>query len=97
MNPLERSLSFFGTSFVGGGGQMSLFEGEGVTTDAVKKLAHYLRHTRAVSALEYAILVGIIAIVISAAIVTLSGNITPVVKAVGDKVGTATVTQGVQK
>ena len=63
----------------------------------IKKFAHYLRNTKAVSALEYAILVGIIAIVISAAIVTLSSNITPVVTAVGDKVGKATVTQGVVK
>ena len=53
-----------------------------MTTCVAKKFARYLRHIRAVSALEYAILVGIIALVISAAIVTLSGNITPVVKAV---------------
>ena len=67
-----------------------------MTTCVAKKFARYLRNSRAVSALEYAILVGIIALVISAAIVTLSGNITPVVKAVGDKVGKATVTQGVK-
>ena len=67
-----------------------------MTTCVAKKFARYLRNSRAVSALEYAILVGIIALVISAAIVTLSGNITPVVKAVGDKIGTATVTQGVK-
>lgn len=35
----------------------------------------YVRSTRAVSALEYALLVGVIATVIAAALVTFSGNI----------------------
>ena len=39
-------------------------------TRYTKKFAHYLRNNKAVSALEYAILVGIIAIAISAALVT---------------------------
>ena len=35
----------------------------------------YLRHTRAVSALEYAIVVGVSAVVVSAAYETFKGNI----------------------
>ena len=66
-----------------------------MTPSVAKKFARYLRNTRAVSALEYAILIGIIAVVISAAIVTLSGNITPVVTAVGTKVQGATIDKGV--
>lgn len=63
-----------------------------MTTDTANR---YLRNTRAVSALEYAILVGIIAVVISAALVTFSGNLTPVLKNVGDKVKAANVVSGV--
>ena len=40
-----------------------------------KKFARYLRNTRAVSALEYAILVGVIAVAIVAALQTFSGQI----------------------
>ena len=39
------------------------------------KLVRYLRHTRAVSALEYAIVVGVSAVVVSAAYETFKGNI----------------------
>ena len=45
-------------------------------TRHTKGFVRYLRNNRAVSALEYAILVGIIAVAISAALVTFSGNIT---------------------
>lgn len=55
-----------------------------------KQFAHYLRHTRAVSALEYAMLIGVIAVAISAALVTFSGNITPVLTSIGSKVGAIT-------
>ena len=37
-----------------------------------KKFIHYLRTTRAVSALEYAILVGVIAVAMAAAMATFS-------------------------
>ena len=41
-----------------------------------KQLSHYLRNTKAVSALEYAILVGIIVVGIGAALVLLNKEIT---------------------
>ena len=50
-------------------------------TRYTKGFVRYLRTNHAVSALEYAILVGIIAVAISAALVTFSTNITN-----GDKV-----------
>ena len=52
-------------------------------TRYTKKFAHYLRNTRAVSALEYAILVGVIAVAISAALVTFGGTITAALVRVG--------------
>ena len=48
-------------------------------TRYTKGFVRYLRNNRAVSALEYAILVGIIAVALSAALVTFSGNITTAV------------------
>ena len=56
------------------------------------KFAHYLRSTPAVSALEYAMLIGVIAVVISAALLTFSGNLTPVLTSIGGKVATITGT-----
>ena len=78
-----------------GGGTVSLFEEEAMTLCVAKKVAHYLRNTRAVSALEYAILIGMIAVAISTALVAFSGNITTVVTAVGTKVQGASVDKGV--
>ena len=68
-----------------------------MTACTAKKSAHYLRNTRAVSALEYAILMGIMALVISAALVTFSGNITPVLSLIGGKIGATTVDSGTAK
>ena len=65
-------------------------------TRYTKGFVRYLRTNRAVSALEYAILVGIIAVAISAALVTFSANITKAVKVFGDKVGGATIGDGVK-
>ena len=45
-------------------------------TRYTKGFVRYLRNNRAVSALEYAILVGIIAVAISAALVAFAPNIT---------------------
>ncbi len=56
-------------------------------TRYTKKFAHYLRHTRAVSALEYAILVGVIAVAIVAALNTFSGNLTDAINSIGTSVG----------
>ena len=45
-------------------------------TRYTKGFVRYLRNNRAVSALEYAMLVGIIAVALSAALITFSGTIT---------------------
>jgi Flp pilus assembly pilin Flp len=60
---------------------------EDMTTIAryTKKFAHYLRNNRAVSALEYAILVGLIAVAIGAALNTLGGDLQKAIEAVGDQ------------
>ena len=52
-----------------------------------KQFAHYLRNTRAVSALEYAILVGVIAVAIVAALNTFSGQIKTAMDSIGTEVG----------
>ena len=44
-------------------------------TRYTKGFAHYLRNNRAVSALEYAILVGVIAVAIAAALTTFGTSI----------------------
>ena len=41
----------------------------------IKNFFRYLRNTHAVSALEYAILVGVVAVAIGAALVTFSGDV----------------------
>ena len=64
-------------------------------TRYTKKFAHYLRNNKAVSALEYAILVGIIAIAISAAIVTFSTSLDTAIDAVGSKVTSGSPKTGV--
>ena len=46
-----------------------------MTTYVAKKFACYLRHTRAVSALEYAVLVGIAIVVIFVVYETFRGDI----------------------
>ena len=53
-----------------------------------KKFARYLCHTRAVSALEYAMIVGVIALAITAALAAFSPNITTVLDAIGTQVRT---------
>ncbi len=63
-------------------------------TRYTKGFVRYLRTNRAVSALEYAILVGIIAVAISAALVTFSGNITTALTTIGTKVGSTTFNKG---
>ena len=60
-------------------------------TRYTKKFAHYLRNNKAVSALEYAILVGVIAVAVAAALVTFSGNMTKGITNVGDKVKGITI------
>ena len=58
-----------------------------------KKFVHYLRHNRAVSALEYAILVGAIAVAMGTALAAFSGNIGDALTKIGTAVsGTTTKT-----
>ena len=65
-------------------------------TRYTKGFVRYLRTNSAVSALEYAILVGIIAVAISAALVTFSANIGEALKAIGDGIDAPTITNGVK-
>ena len=51
-----------------------------------KEFVRYVRANSAVSALEYAILIGIIAVAITAALVTFSGDMKTAIEAVGNKV-----------
>ena len=55
-------------------------------TRYTKKFVHYLRTNRAVSALEYAILVGVISVGLLAAIGTFEDQITAALTAIGAKV-----------
>ena len=55
-------------------------------TRYTKKFVRYLRNTKAVSALEYAILLGIIAVAIAAVLATLGDDIETGVGAIGDQV-----------
>ncbi len=55
-------------------------------TRYTKKFAHYLRNTRAVSALEYAILVGVIAVAIMVAMNTFSDSIQTAINSIGTSV-----------
>ena len=52
-----------------------------------KKFAHYLRNNRAVSALEYAILVGVIAVAIAGALATFGNSLTTALTNIGTEVG----------
>lgn len=55
-------------------------------TRYTKQFAHYLRNTRAVSALEYAILVGVIAVAVAAALIGFGVDMTKGIEAIGDKI-----------
>ena len=55
-------------------------------TRYMKKVTHYLCNTRAVSALEYAILVGVIALAMAAALAAFSDSIEKGMKAIGDEI-----------
>ena len=54
--------------------------------DALRLGRHFVRAKEAVSALEYAILVGVIVAGVAAALLVFSGNITTAVQSVGGKV-----------
>ena len=55
-----------------------------------RRLHRFLRANEAVSALEYAILVGVIAVAVGAAIFTFGGEIKTAIGEIGDKVGAVT-------
>ncbi len=55
-------------------------------THYTKKFAHYLRNNRAVSALEYAILVGVIATAIATALAAFGTSITTALTTLGNEV-----------
>jgi len=57
----------------------------------MKKPVHYLRNNRAVSALEYAILVGAIAVAIAAALATFADNIEKALTNIGTSIKATTV------
>ncbi len=58
---------------------------------SVRSIVRFIRQTRAVSALEYAILVGIIAVAVGAALATFGGNITTAIQTIGTSVSKTTV------
>ena len=57
-----------------------------------RRFRRFLRADRAVSALEYAILVGVIAVAVGAAIVAFSGNLSTAMSAIGADVANITTT-----
>ena len=57
---------------------------------SIRRAAKFLRSTRAVSALEYAILVGVVAVAIATALGTFSTSITTALGKIGTKISTIT-------
>lgn len=62
-----------------------------------KLFVGYLRATKAVSALEYAVLAGVIVVAISAALVTFSDNITKALGTIGGNIAATTTATGTAK
>ena len=67
------------------------------TKHVSRRFRRFLRANEAVSALEYALLVGVVAVAIGAALVTFSGDIQTAITGIGDEVtnvgpGTLTAT-----
>ena len=60
-------------------------------TRYTKKFAHYLRNNRAVVAMEYAILVGVIAVAIALALTTFAGSLKTGIAKIGTAISTPTV------
>ena len=60
-------------------------------TRYTKGFVRYLRNNRAVVAMEYAILVGVIAVAIAAALAAFGTNLEKGMKTIGDKVAAPTV------
>ena len=56
-----------------------------------RRLRRFVRTNEAVSALEYALLVGVVAIALGAALVTFTGNIETALKTIGDTIKGQTI------
>ena len=56
-----------------------------------RRFRRFLESTRGVSAIEYALLVGLVAVAIGAAIVTFSGDVQTAITGIGDQVSSITV------
>ena len=63
-----------------------------VTKHKSRRFRRFARANEAVSALEYAILVGVVAVAIGTALVTFGGEITKAVGTIGGEVGKVTAT-----
>ena len=68
-----------------------------MTMHISRRFRRFLRANEAVSALEYALLVGVVAVAIGAALVTFSGDVQTAITGIGDEVtnigvGTLTAT-----
>ena len=61
-----------------------------ITKHKSRFFRRFLRANEAVSALEYAILVGVIAVAVGAAIFTFGGNIKTAIKNIGDDIDATT-------
>ena len=66
-------------------------------TRYTKGFVRYLRNNRAVSALEYAILVGIVAVALSAALVTFSESIETAMEEITKSIAAGTTAGGVKE
>lgn len=64
------------------------------TMQMLPRFRRFLRAEEAVSALEYALLAGVVVVGIGAAIVTFQDTITAAIAAIGTNVSTATSIQG---
>ena len=61
-----------------------------------RRFRRFLRANKAVSALEYAILIGVISVAVGAALVTFGGDITAAIEGIGDKVVTTAGSAGTE-
>jgi len=61
-----------------------------ITKHKPRRFRRFLKANEAVSALEYAILVGVVAVAVGAAIVAFSGNITTAISTLGGGISSTT-------
>ena len=57
-----------------------------------RRFRHFLRANEAVAALEYALLVGVVAVAIGAALVTFAGSVDTAIDSIGTGISTLTQT-----